>query len=248
MTTGCETGSLVPMSNRGLRRFGDAICGMSLIGFMAFAEVIPVASKVGSTPRFFTARLLLAPLWGQVRNLPSSVLAAPALVLLACALVPAFLSNRKQYLPTIPAWLRWALVAAGLAFFPIAASVRHASSIGPLWLLLFFTWLGSNLLAGSVDYFWSSVLAAFFWDMGAGVQGLYRHLAHLPEPYWNAAPPEVVVGVDVALILLASAMWVRAVDPGALAERFFRRSQDPDDSDPGSGVGPAGFEPATKGL
>jgi hypothetical protein len=199
------------------------LAGFSLIGFLAVAEVIPVSSTLGGCPRFFTAHLVL-------HALPRSTAAVSSLCLApiaACLLVAALLPARGKGFRRAPI----AMLVAGLSFFPLAAAIPGAENIGPLWLLLALVWLGANLLVRDVDYFYGTILGAFLWDLGAGIQGLVYGMHGLPEPYGNGVSPAIVTTADGVLIIAASVLWRIRVDPesllaklrGALGESVRRR-------------------------
>ena len=193
---------------------GYALSGLCLIGFLTLAEVIPVTSRVRNTPQYFTARLVLAPVWGQIRNWPTWYFAFPAGVLFILALLPVTSSATRNYLPSIPKWISPVSLMIGLGFFPIASTIHNVQRVGYLWSLLFFVWAGANGWVKQMDYFWATVVGSIFWDMGAGIQGVLRSLHGLPEPYWAGAPPIFVLSVDVALVFIATTLWLRRVDPG----------------------------------
>ncbi len=183
----------------------SAGAGIALIAFLAVAEVIPVASTLGACPRFFTAHLVLRALPGAIQQASSLWLAPAAMLLLAIALAPAL----KRGLRLVPA----AMLVAGLSFFPIAAYIHNAQSVGPLWLLLGLVWLGANLWFRDVDYFYATVLSALIWDLGAGVQGLLYTIGGLPEPYGNGVSPIFVTAADCAGIVVVIFCWAKRLDP-----------------------------------
>ncbi len=183
----------------------DALAGVSLIAFLAVAEVIPVASTLGASPRFFTAHLVLHLLPASIQRASSLWLAPIAAALLLAAISPA----RRRGVRRLPV----ATLIAGLCFFPIAASIHDAQSVGPLWLLLGLVWLGANLWFRNVDYFYGTVVAALLWDLGAGVQGLLYGVHGLPEPYGNGVSPIFVTAFDCVAIGVAAWFWWRRFDP-----------------------------------
>jgi hypothetical protein len=200
------------------------LAGIALIGFLAVAEVIPVSSTLGDCPRFFTAHLVLHELPRGTADASSLWLAPIAACLLVLALLPG-LSRGMRPAPAV-------ILLAGLSFFSAAAAIPNAENVGPLWLLLGLVWLGANLLVRDVDYFYGTVVGAFLWDLGAGVQGLAYGVHGLPEPYGNGVSPVFVTAVDCVLIVAASVLWRIRLDPESLLARLpgpvgeaFRRSR-----------------------
>ncbi len=200
------------------RRIEAAAGGVALIAFFACTEVLPFASAIRQVARRATAHLL-------VLVLPSSMLGRSALWLLvpaALLLFVAALPMRRRGLQVVPL----VLFVAGMSFFAFAMLLPHPTKDGPIWSLFGLAWLGGNLWADDLDFFYASVVALFLWDMGSGAQALSYHIRALSEPYGNGIPPAVVVVLDSAGVVATLACWRLGLEPKEplrrIGERFGR--------------------------
>ncbi|MCL4449096.1 MAG: hypothetical protein M1483_00960 [Actinobacteria bacterium] len=189
-----------------------AFCGVSLILWLLFSETIPLVKTFGAIPKVATVHLLILLLPQSWHGFSTMFLAIPAGIFLCIAFLPAISVPINK--------LAFLLFLIGMLFFPAAGLIPDSFRIGPLWSLLFFAWLGPMLWFKDSDYFYGSVIAAFFWDMGAGAQGLFYSLHALPEPYGNGIPPIVVTIVDCVGITATIICWIKGVDPQLILEQL----------------------------
>jgi hypothetical protein len=204
----------------------NSLSGLCLILSLTLSEVFPVSSTINKTPQFFTARLILTPIWDSIKSQHSWVLLVPAVVLFIISLSPYLYNKDTKELKWFPTWIAVVLIVIGLSFFPLAYSIKDAQNIGPLWSLLFFLFAGVNLVVQNKDFFFAATISAFFWDMGAGIQGIMRSIPTLPEPYYNTASPKLVLVVDSLAILITIVIWISGIKPSdSLNKLYFKFNQ-----------------------
>lgn len=200
MTGFLRTPAALP-SCRDRRR--DAASGLALVLFFLFSEPIPFGPRLGDAPAFFSVNAFLPT---STRQWPMALLAVPAAIALAVALVPL---RRRPW--DGPCFL---LFLAVVPFYVLVWRSGDPLASWYLWLLLVLPWAGLNLWVRSIDYFYASCIAAPLWDMGAALFGLTRGMRFVPEPYAPAVPPTLSVAIDLALMALFATLWRRRVDWG----------------------------------
>ncbi len=191
------------------------LSGLSLILFFALTEVQPFSTKLENVPRRATAHLF-------VLLLPSSFKNTSTLILLPFAFIFAFLAAipfKKHGFRLLP----FILILCGMSFFLFATLLKDANKIGPIWSLFGFAWIGANLWANDLNYFYGTVIAEFLWDMGSGAQALYYNIRALSEPYGNNISPKVVVIVDSIGVIITVICWIKMMDPDNLRIKISNR-------------------------
>ncbi len=189
--------------------------GFALIVFFACTEILPFASDIGQVARRATAHLL-------VLVLPSSMRSDSALWFLVPAFVALFLAGlpmrRRGFRPAA-----LVLFIAGMSFFAFAMLLAHPTKDGPIWSLFGLAWVGANLWAFDLDFFYASVVALFLWDMGSGAQALAYGIHALSEPYGNGVSPVTVVTVDSIGVALTGVCWALRLDSREMLRRMRQR-------------------------
>lgn len=208
-------GHSAPAPSPGSRAWAVA-GGFSVVLVFVFSEALPFARTFRQIALNATVHLLvLAFPSGWLGSSDRWLILGSAIAFLVM-LVPLLNRERRRSDLEISRAATIAGVAAllaGLSFFPLAVALPHASRFGLLWSLTGLTWLGANLIAEDLDFFWASVVGLFMWDLGAGAQGLAYSMHGLNEPYGNQISPVIVTGVDCAGIVMASLAWKLGVDP-----------------------------------
>jgi len=201
--------------------------GFSVILLFIFSEALPFAStfsKIALNATVHVLVLVFPPSWMSQSSYWLIIGSVISLVVMAVPFVKN--QHRRSSLP--PSQLRRVvggiLFLVGLSFFPLAVLLPNASSIGQLWSLTGFTWIGANVLAEDLDFFWASVVGLFIWDLGAGAQGLAYNMRGLNEPYGNHISPVVVTAIDCTGIVLSSLGWKLGLDPGKLLRAVSERT------------------------
>jgi len=201
--------------------------GFSVILLFIFSEALPFAPTFSKIARNATVHLLVLAFPKAWMDASSYWLIIGSVLALGMMAVPFFENDRRRSC-LLPSRARRAVgflaFFAGLSFFPLAVLLPRASSIGPLWSLTGFTWIGANLIAEDLDFFWASVVGLFMWDLGAGSQGLAYQLRGLNEPYGNHISPVVVTTIDCVGIVLACGGWKLGLDPGKGLARVSKRT------------------------
>jgi hypothetical protein len=189
--------------------------GICLIIFFACVEVLPFSSTLGRVSRRATIHLLVLLLPASTHSASSIWLLIPGMIALGLATYPFKYSGFKLW----PA-----LLVVGLSlFFILAFTIPHPTRQGLLWSLFALPWIGANLWAADRNYFFSSVVGLFLWDLGSGAQAMAYGIHALSEPYGNGIPPVVVVIVDSVAICAVMIAWYAGIDPKELLTKSLGR-------------------------
>ena len=186
--------------------------GLCLIIFFACTEVLPFAHKLAQIPRRATAHLIVILFPASWVNYSALWLLVPGLISLILACIPFFFKGFR-IIPLL-------LFIAGMSFFAFAVLLPDAKKDGPIWSLFGLAWIGANLWADELDYFYASVVALFLWDMGSGAQALAYGIHALSEPYGNGINPWVVVAIDSIGVIVTCICWIRRMEPKNIAARL----------------------------
>ncbi len=193
----------------------EIIAGICLVLFFACVEVLPFSPTLNKVSRRATIHLLVLLLPASTHGVSSLWLLVPGLIALGLAVYPFKYSGFKLW----PA-----LLIVGLSvFFILALTIPHPTRQGLLWSLFALPWIGANLWAADRNYFFSSVVGLFLWDLGSGAQAMAYGIRALSEPYGNGIPPEVVVIVDSVAICAVLITWYVGVDPKEILTRSLGR-------------------------
>lgn len=191
------------------------IGGICLILFFACVEVLPFSLTLGRVSRRATIHLLVLLLPASTHSASSLWLLIPGVIALGFAIYPFKYSGFKLW----PA-----LLIIGLSvFFILAFTIPHPTRQGLLWSLFALPWVGANLWAADRNYFFSSVVGLFLWDLGSGAQAMAYGIHALSEPYGNGIPPMVVVIVDSVAICAVLIAWYVGIDPKELSTKLLSR-------------------------
>lgn len=189
------------------------IAGVCFILFFIFSESIPLGAKIADVPTNFTVQFFLMP-FPFLKDLSMIYLLIPSSFFLFIAVLPIF--ERELRLDPLPyaKILYPLLLAAGFSFYPLIYLFKASHFATYLWSILIVSWIGINLWIRSLNYFYSSAISAFLWDLGAAVLAFFQGIPKIGVPYHSGLSPIVIIFIDLALAATFSFLWWKRMDFG----------------------------------
>lgn len=205
--------SSVDMGNVGKMKFFSSfrklvldkkwIAGISFIFAMAFFEPVSFGNKMGDMPPYFTSRILIRA-FPMLENVSMLYLLVPSLIFAIIAFLPVLERKFDK--------AAFVIVLAGFLYFPLTIFCHNAFpyAYGYILWFLFIFYMGINLWLKSVNYFYSSAIAAVFWDLGAALLAFSDRVPIIGVPYCfkPGLKPIVIIIIDLTGITIFFFLWL----------------------------------------